>query len=108
MAASHILRMSLTSTMRPTSFRTMTRRGQRAHPEEVAVAYMTFQNAKAKYREQAKSRGYRGENGKENGKDGGKGSGKGEGAGAEHKDKTRDEKLKQIKARSFCSGCGAS
>ena len=71
-------------------------------PEEVAVAYMTFQNAKAKYREQAKSRGYRGENGKS----GNKAGGKTDGAGAEHKEKTRDEKLKQIKARSFCSGCG--
>ncbi|CAE7358666.1 unnamed protein product, partial [Symbiodinium sp. KB8] len=68
--------------------------------EEVAVAYMTFQ--KAKYKEQAQSRGYRGDGTKDHGKDGGKGSGQ----HAEPKDKAREEKLKQIKARSFCSGCG--
>ena len=68
--------------------------------EEVAVAYMTSQ--KAKYREQAQSRGYRGDGTKDHGKDGGKGSGQ----HAEPKDKAREEKLKQIKARSFCSGCG--
>ena len=71
-------------------------------PEEVAVAYMTFQNAKAKYKEQAKSRGYKGDGGKGGSKDGGKSGFQ----SAEPKDKIRDDKLKQIKARSFCSGCG--
>ncbi|CAE7866875.1 RE1 [Symbiodinium sp. KB8] len=71
-------------------------------PEEVAVAYMTFQNAKAKYKEQARTRGYRGDTGKDSGKD----AGKGNGHSNEPRDKGRDEKLRQIKARSFCSGCG--
>ncbi|CAE7326464.1 GIP [Symbiodinium sp. CCMP2456] len=72
------------------------------YPEELAVAYMTFQNAKAKYREQARSRGYKGDGNK----DGGKDNGKGDGPRGDLKDKTREDKLKQIKARSFCSGCG--
>ena len=57
-------------------------------PEEVAQAYVTYQSAKQKYKEQQKSRGYVGDAGRGGGGDG------------------RDEKLKLMKARSFCSGCG--
>ncbi|OLQ00470.1 Copia protein [Symbiodinium microadriaticum] len=63
-------------------------------PEEVAVAYMTYQSAKNKYREHKNARGYKGD---ADNADGGE-----KNAAA----KARDEKLRQIKARSFCSGCG--
>ncbi|CAE7615546.1 GIP [Symbiodinium sp. CCMP2592] len=76
--------------------------GEECMPEEVAVAYVTYQTAKNKYREHSKARGFKGEIGNN---DGGSGGGKG-GDGAGSAAKVRDEKLKQIKARSFCSGCG--
>ena len=57
-------------------------------PEEVAQAYVTYQSAKQRYKDQQKSRGYVGDPGKNGGPEG------------------RDEKLKLMKARSFCSGCG--
>ncbi|OLP93199.1 hypothetical protein AK812_SmicGene24915 [Symbiodinium microadriaticum] len=63
-------------------------------PEEVAVAYMTYQSAKNKYRDYKNARGYRGDNDKGDNHD------KNQAA------KVRDDKLRQIKARSFCSGCG--
>ena len=74
--------------------------GDEAMPEEVAVAYMTYQSAKNKYKEYAKARGYKGEN-HDSGGSGQKGN-----DAAPSAAKTRDEKLRQIKARSFCSGCG--
>ena len=74
--------------------------GDEAMPEEVAVAYMTYQSAKNKYKEYAKARGYKGEN-HDSGGNGQKGN-----DAAPSAAKTRDEKLRQIKARSFCSGCG--
>ena len=57
-------------------------------PEEVAQAYVTYQSAKQRYKDQQKSRGYVADASKSAGLD------------------PRDEKLKLMKARSFCSGCG--
>ena len=74
--------------------------GEEDMPEEVAVAYVTYQTAKNKYREHSKARGFRGEVGNQE-NTGGKG-----GDAATSANKIRDDKLKQIKARSFCSGCG--
>ena len=74
--------------------------GEEDMPEEVAVAYVTYQTAKNKYREHSKARGFRGEVGNQE-NTGGKGGDQATGAS-----KIRDDKLKQIKARSFCSGCG--
>ena len=73
-----------------------------AIPEEVAVAYMTYQSAKNKYKEFAKTRGYKGDS---KGQDASGGAPRGSETGPSGA-KIRDEKLKQIKARSFCSGCG--
>ena len=66
---------------------------QEGFPEEVATAYVAFQSAKNRYKEQVKSRGF-----VQNGQDG--------------PDKTkapRDDKraaqIKNMKAKSFCAGC---
>ncbi|CAE6964969.1 unnamed protein product [Symbiodinium sp. CCMP2456] len=72
--------------------------GDEGIPEEVAVAYATYQSAKDKYREQAKSRGYYGER---NGPSAGKDKGTGGQAGT-----SREEKIKLMKARSYCMSCG--
>ena len=60
-------------------------------PEEVAMAFMTYQSARDKYREQIKSRGYGHDSGE---RDKGR------------NDKEREERAKAMKARSFCAGCG--
>ena len=67
-------------------------------PEEVAEAYMTFQSAKERYRAQQRSRGTTDSDrgGKGEGRDGDP-----KGAGGD-----REAKLKAMKARSFCGGCG--
>ena len=65
-------------------------------PEEVAVAYATYQSAKDKYKEQAKSRGYNGDRGNGGGHDK-------PGSGGTP---TREEKIKLMKARSYCMSCG--
>ncbi|CAE7307731.1 GIP [Symbiodinium sp. CCMP2592] len=71
-------------------------------PEEVAVAYVTYQSAKNKYKEHSKARGFRGDVGAgDGGRVGNKPSDP-----ATNSAKVREDKLKQIKARSFCSGCG--
>ncbi|CAE7492417.1 GIP [Symbiodinium natans] len=62
--------------------------------EEVATAYVAFQNAKAKYRDQKKSRGYDVATDKDKGRDGGK------------EGNAREERIRAMKAKSFCSGCG--
>ena len=65
-------------------------------PEEVAVAYATYQTAKQKYKEHQKSRGlnnYHAEN-------------KGEAAHPSKGNEKANEKIKLMKAKSFCSGCG--
>ena len=64
-------------------------------PEEVALAYATYQSAKDRYRNQVKNRGYQGERDKGDTKDFSKKT-----------DLTRDEKVKLMKSRSFCSSCG--
>ena len=64
-------------------------------PEEVAVAFATYQSAKERYKEQTKARGFHGGRGPSIAKDG---NNKGE--------LTRDEKVKLMKSRSFCSSCG--
>ena len=58
-------------------------------PEDVAQAYVTYQSAKQRYKDQQRARGY-------------VGGDNGPGNSSENK----DEKLKAMKARSFCSGCG--
>ncbi|CAE7467344.1 RE2 [Symbiodinium sp. CCMP2456] len=70
-------------------------------PEEVAVAFMTYQSAKNKYREHAKARGYKADGAGDAANAGAKNGDPGQGAA-----RVREERLKQIKARSFCSGCG--
>ncbi|CAE6950397.1 GIP [Symbiodinium sp. CCMP2592] len=72
-----------------------------AIPEEVAVAYMTYQSAKNKYKEFSKARGFRGDIGSS-----GNGNGKPPDGEDQPAGKSRDDKLRQIKARSFCAGCG--
>ncbi|CAE7295005.1 unnamed protein product, partial [Symbiodinium sp. CCMP2592] len=67
-------------------------------PEEVAEALMTYQSAKEKYRAQQRSRGT--VDGNKNGKDETSGGDSRPNAG------DRDSKLKAMKARSFCGGCG--
>ncbi|CAE6942423.1 RE2 [Symbiodinium sp. CCMP2592] len=73
-------------------------------PEEVAEACrVTYQSAKERYRTQQKARGYSGETGengtKANGGDGDRDKG-------DAKDGGREAKLKMMKSKSFCSGCG--
>ncbi|CAE7287015.1 RE1 [Symbiodinium sp. KB8] len=62
-------------------------------PEDVAVAYATYQSAKERYKEQTKSRGYHGDK-----------------AGDKSRPKTtdagREEKIKLMKSKSFCNSCG--
>ena len=65
-------------------------------PEEVAVAYATYQTAKQKYKEHQKNRGY----------NGGFGENKGDGNHAGKNNEKANEKIKLMKAKSFCSGCG--
>ncbi|CAE7772812.1 unnamed protein product, partial [Symbiodinium sp. CCMP2456] len=72
--------------------------GEEGIPEEVAVAYATYQSAKDKYREQAKARGYHGDRG---GPNAGRDKGPGNGAST-----SRDDKIKLMKARSYCMSCG--
>ena len=63
--------------------------------EEVAVAYATYQSAKDRYREQSRNRGYRGGRTTDNDK------------GNDNKaELTKDQKVKLMKSRSFCSSCG--
>ena len=66
-------------------------------PEEVAIAYATYQSAKERYRDQAKARGYQGDrgHGQAHAKD-----------FAKKAELTKDEKVKLMKSRSFCSSCG--
>ncbi|CAE7355909.1 unnamed protein product [Symbiodinium necroappetens] len=56
-------------------------------PEEVAQAWVTFRSAKDKYKSQQRARGYQGE-------------------GDRPRDPEHDNTLKQMKMKSFCSGCG--
>ena len=61
-------------------------------PEDVAIAYATYQSAKEKYKEQTKARGYQGDRGEKSKQKGG--------------DMSHEEKVKLMKSRSFCSSCG--
>ena len=70
--------------------------GDAGVPEEVAVAYATYQTAKQKYKEHQRSRGFNGNIGEN------KGDGNQGGKGGER----TSEKIKLMKAKSFCSGCG--
>ena len=60
--------------------------------EEVAIAYATYQSAKQRYREQQKNRGFSGNP---------EGNSEGNNGGDKH-----GEKIRLMKSRSFCSGCG--
>ena len=77
--------------------------GDEGIPEEVAEAWVTYQSAKDRYRTQQRARGYNGDGGdkgtKGNPPDGEKDRGEG-------RDPGREAKLKMMKAKSFCSGCG--
>eukprot|EP00439_Symbiodinium_sp_Y106_P021298 s4955_g2.t1 len=63
-------------------------------PEDVAVAYATYQSAKERYKEQTKARGYQGDRNAALAKD------------AKRPEISPDEKVKLMKARSFCGSCG--
>ncbi|CAE7666265.1 unnamed protein product, partial [Symbiodinium sp. KB8] len=56
-------------------------------PEEVAQAWVTFRSAKDKYKGQQRARGYQGDSEK-------------------NRDPEQENTLKQMKMKSFCSGCG--
>ena len=70
-------------------------------PEEVAVAFATYQSAKDKYKDHLKARGFQGDKGNQTPQ-----------GGFHNKDKaraaevSREEKVKIMKAKSFCSSCG--
>ena len=64
-------------------------------PEDVAVAYATYQSAKDRYKDQAKARGFQGDRPGGTAKDGPK---KG--------DLSREDKVKLMKSRSYCGSCG--
>ena len=66
-------------------------------PEEVAQAFLTYQTAKNRYKEQAKNRGYQANGKDDNGERDGKRDGGGQG---------RDERLKKLKSKSYCASCG--
>ncbi|CAE7541017.1 GIP, partial [Symbiodinium pilosum] len=66
--------------------------GETGVPEEVAVAYATYQTAKQKYKEHQKSRGFNSYHAESKGE-------------TVHPGKA-NEKIKLMKAKSFCSGCG--
>ena len=68
-------------------------------PEEVATAYMAYQSAKNRYKDQARNRGYHGPKGEESGGGGGNGHDK-------DSKGVKDAKIKSMKAKSFCAGCG--
>ena len=64
-------------------------------PEDVAVAYATYQSAKDRYRDQAKARGYQGD--------------RPGGAPKEvpkKSDMSREDKVRLMKSRSYCGSCG--
>ena len=65
-----------------------------AIPEEVAVAYATYQSAKQRYKENQKNRGYSGQGDRSDPPSAPRGDDKG------------GDKIKMMKAKSFCSGCG--
>ncbi|CAE7527742.1 unnamed protein product [Symbiodinium necroappetens] len=66
-------------------------------PEEVAQAFLTYQTAKNRYKEQVKNRGYQANGKDDNGERDGKRDGGGQG---------RDERLKKLKSKSYCASCG--
>ncbi|CAE7689238.1 unnamed protein product [Symbiodinium sp. CCMP2592] len=61
--------------------------GDEGIPEEVAQAWMTFRSVKDKYKAQQRNRGYQGD-------------------GERSRDHGGEPTLKQMKLKSFCSGCG--
>ncbi|CAE7360399.1 GIP [Symbiodinium sp. CCMP2592] len=71
-------------------------------PEEVAVAYVTYQSAKNRYRDQVRNRGYQGHGNAEAGTAGNTAGKQGRG----DESSARDEKIRLMKSRSFCSSCG--
>ncbi|CAE7217070.1 GIP [Symbiodinium pilosum] len=70
--------------------------GEAGVSEEVAAAYATYQTAKQRYKEHQKNRGF---NGYAN-------EGKGETSQPGKGNEKTSEKIKLMKAKSFCSGCG--
>ncbi|CAE7921047.1 GIP, partial [Symbiodinium necroappetens] len=66
-------------------------------PEEVAQAYLTYQTAKNKYKDQAKTRGY---NAAPKDDSGDRDNRRGNDTAA------RDERLRKLKSKSFCASCG--
>ena len=64
-------------------------------PEEVAIAYATYQTAKQKYKDNQKSRGFNAGQGDRN-----------EGNQAPKNGDKSSDKIQMMKAKSFCSGCG--
>ncbi|CAE7197710.1 GIP [Symbiodinium sp. CCMP2592] len=64
-------------------------------PEDVAVAYATYQSAKDRYKEHVKARGYQGDRSSAPTQEAPK-----------KNDKAKEDKIKIMKARSFCGSCG--
>ncbi|CAE6927736.1 unnamed protein product [Symbiodinium sp. CCMP2456] len=69
-------------------------------PEEVAEAWVTYQSAKERYRSQQRSRGFHGDGAAKQGEN------EGEADKSGGRDPGREAKLKAMKSKSFCSGCG--
>ncbi|CAE7219835.1 unnamed protein product, partial [Symbiodinium sp. KB8] len=78
--------------------------GEEGIPEEVAEAWVTYQTAKEKYKSQKQSRGYNGDHDRPPRPP--PGDGVRDRAEDRDRDQGREGRLKAMKAKSFCSGCG--
>ena len=78
--------------------------GEEGIPEEVAEAWVTYQSAKEKYKNQKQSRGYNGDQERQPRPP--PGDGVRDRAEDRDRDQGREARLKAMKAKSFCSGCG--
>ena len=64
-------------------------------PEDVAVAYATYQSAKDRYKDQTKARGYQGDR-----------PGGAPKEAPKKSDMSREDKVRLMKSRSYCGSCG--
>ncbi|CAE7245906.1 unnamed protein product [Symbiodinium sp. CCMP2592] len=77
--------------------------GEEGIPEDVAEAYVTYQSAKDRYRAQQRGRGTTGDKG---GSPDGQPAGGPERRPGEKRNSEHESRIKAMKAKSFCSGCG--
>ncbi|CAE7261007.1 RE2 [Symbiodinium sp. CCMP2592] len=77
--------------------------GEEGIPEDVAEAYVTYQSAKDRYRAQQRGRGPTGDKG---GSPDGQPPGGAERRPGEKRNSEHESRIKAMKAKSFCSGCG--